>query len=407
MTTSYIQYCSLPQNKRRRLTKDFIHHHAVKVMIWNDSINCDQQLTRQRVNRFCDSRNVDKESEAKEGNNKRVRIMNGTRKAKMLSLLLAGIFMMKNFYDHAIIASMPDFTNNSIDIEQEMIEESQKQKLLGCNDIQNIEIIRELGKGKAKVTYEVKLPSGESALAKRCIHDNCLRQGLLTGEFRHLKKLQDQYGKENTISVYGMCDAPYAEGGIDLQKGTRTSRKRNSRHLRIIASDFTEGYTAFFEMGVPLLTKWRDGVKFRKCFASYFTDADVDSFRVIARQYAGFAGSPIMLGQPGYFSDNIWAEQYIIAKAGARHADLDMLFHCQNCTYEEALTHNCIIVQDVVFHKRMNCSLAFSLEHPILNLDEHINATEAERQCTLTVGESLPKPRPTPKPKLESESLKF
>lgn len=372
------------------------------MILWNDSIDCDQQLTRQRVNRLCDSRNVDKESRANEQhekvNNKRVHIiMIGMRKVKMLFLLLAGIFMLKNFYDHAIIASMPDFTSNSIDIEQELIEESQKKKLLGCNDIQNIEIIRELGIGKAKVTYEVKLPSGESALAKRCIHDNCLRQGLLTGEFRHLKTLQDQYGKENTIGVYGKCDAPYAEGGIDLQKGTRTSRKRNSRHLRIVASDFTEGYTAFFEMGVPLLTKWRDGVKFRKCFASYFTDADVDSFRVIARQYAGYPGSPIMLGQPGYFSDNIWAEQYIIAKAGARHADLDMLFPCEECTYEEALAHNCIIVQDVVFHKQMNCSLAFSLEHPILNLDEHINATEAERQCTLTVGESLPKPRPKPK----------
>jgi len=268
-----------------------------------------------------------------------------------------------------------------------MNKENSKTELLDCKDVPNIEIVRELGKGKKKMVYEVKLPSGGAAIAKRCIDDHCIRRGLLKREATYLKGLQRQYGRDKVIELYGACDGGYPNGGIDLLKGTRSSRKRNTRYLKKMASNFSEGYTSFSEIGKPFLTTWREGeVKFRKCFASYFTEADVESFRVIARQYAGYEGTPMILGKPKYFSDNIWVEQYILAKAGPRHVDLDMLGECQNCTYDEALKFNCGVVKDVVFQDDINCSLAYSLENPVLNLDDHINATEAEARCTELVG---------------------
>merc|ERR1740124_1854139 len=40
---------------------------------------------------------------------------------------------------------------------------------IGCRDIKTLEIIRYIGKGIQKAAFEVKLPSGEHAVAKRCI----------------------------------------------------------------------------------------------------------------------------------------------------------------------------------------------------------------------------------------------
>jgi hypothetical protein len=45
--------------------------------------------------------------------------------------------------------------------------------LLGCDDIAGLEIVRVLGEGKKKTTFEVKLPSGEHAVAKRCNSYDC------------------------------------------------------------------------------------------------------------------------------------------------------------------------------------------------------------------------------------------
>lgn len=307
-----------------------------------------------------------------------------------------GIFLICN-----VICTLLCFTLNQNELSQLVepyqvysIEEelnndiSRRLEFLDCKDLPNIEIVRELGKGKAKIVYEVKLPSGQIAIAKRCISDHCLRKGLLIREVTYLKGLQEQYGQDQVIELYGACDGEYPNGGIDLLKGTRSSKKRNTRYLTKIASNFNEGYTSFIELGKPFLSEWREGeVKFRKCFASFFTAADVESFRVIARQYAAYKDSPMVLGKPTiYFTDNIWVEQYILAKAGPRHVDLDMLDECKNCTYNEALKFNCAIVKDVVFQNDIDCSLAYSLDNPVLNFDDHINATEAELQCIERVG---------------------
>lgn len=113
----------------------------------------------------------------------------------------------------------------------------------------------------------------------------------------------------------------------------------DSKYIKENAANFTLGYTYLSEIGKPLLVDWDpiQGYPFRECFASHFTDAYMEDFRIIARQYAaGYKeGSPSMilgkLGVPP--SDNVWAQHYVLAEAGIRHADLDMLFPCEECTF--------------------------------------------------------------------------
>jgi len=84
----------------------------------------------------------------------------------------------------------------------------------------------------------------------------------------------------------------------------------------------------------------------------------------MARQYAkGYnEGSPRrILGKLGIPSDNVWAQQYVLAEAGVCHADLCMLFPCEECTYEKALLLDCNIVKRVLFMETFDCNFRVQL----------------------------------------------
>ena len=263
--------------------------------------------------------------------------------------------------------------------------------LFGCEDLEQMEVIRVLGEGLKKRVYEVKLPSGVRAVAKRCIHEECHRKELLQKEALHLDGLQQKYGREATIAYFGKCDAAYyipefeeLETG-ELRHKNRNRMKKNSKYIEKYNTNFTQGFTYFSEIGKPLLVDWDPlhGYSFRECFASYFTDADAEDFRIIARQYAaGYGeGPPVLLGKPWRTTDNIWAQQYMIAKAGIRHSDLDHLHQSEKYTHEEALEYNCDIVRRVLFREDFNCSVEYSAENPPSESGKHIDLDEAHLKC--------------------------
>ena len=253
--------------------------------------------------------------------------------------------------------------------------------LLTCSEIRNLEIIRRIGNGERKAAYMVKLPSGKHALAKRCINEVCIRDQSVAKEASFFMELQNQYGSE-AVQFYGECNSslPYPLLALHDRRGFDKA-----------ASNFSLGYTSVVELGKPLITTWmkiyikKNFEKFffqdrRKCFARYFTDADLEGFKFIARQYANMSSSPKLLGPKKGYIDNIFAEQYILTKAGLRLGDLDSYETCKECSYEKAVKHNCKIVSRVVF-KDLECSLANSLKNPVKFPDDHINVTEANINC--------------------------
>jgi len=239
--------------------------------------------------------------------------------------------------------------------------------LLGCKEIEKLEIIRTIGKGNAKIVYEVKLLSGEHAVAKRCRNRKCDEQQRPQDEARLLRNLYEQYN-DKAITFYGECYG------------------RERYRFRKTESKFSVGYTSIVELAKPLIPSWLKNTanekKQRSCFASYFTDADLEGLRIVARQYANYSPSPIVMYKKGWkdTTDNIYAEQYILTKAGLRHGDTDMVQSFNNFTYEEALKENCQVVSKVA-HIAMNCSLEFSVENPIHFPDDHINIAEATSNC--------------------------
>jgi hypothetical protein len=252
--------------------------------------------------------------------------------------------------------------------------------LLGCDDMHHIRIIHKVAEGKQKIVYKVQLPTGEMALAKRCRSLECIRRRLLQTESHILRNLQGQYGPSNTIRFYGECDSTLGDNDDEA--------KLNRTHLRkVVATNFSQGYTSVLEFGTPLLPGFgplTGTKKFLQCFARYFTEADLEGFRTVARQYAAGYTSyyyntstkqqeqkpkhvRLLLGEPGHTTDNKYPQNYIISKAGLRHADLDMVIRCEagktfdnekyNCTYQTVLDHNCRILQGLVGKtKELNCS---------------------------------------------------
>jgi hypothetical protein len=267
--------------------------------------------------------------------------------------------------------------------------------LLDCKDMDKIKIIRQIGEGQQKRVYEVKLPSGGIAIAKRCISGKCVRKGMLEAEARHIVNLQKVHGRENTIHYYGECSAKRAPHFQDNLKRIRNAPSREEKvkrqeesdiYVKENAADFRLSFTWFSEIGKPLITEWHKFTtedSFRECFASHFTDADVEDFRTIARQYAvGYEGFHMILQKIGFPTDNIYIQQYIIADAGIRHADLDAVYPCEECTYEEALLINCNIMKHVLFRENLDCSLEYSAKNPQTNPSKHVNVDKANLQCS-------------------------
>jgi len=279
-------------------------------------------------------------------------------------------------------------------------QQQQQQRVLECKDMEHLEIIRSMGVGKHKQVYEVKLPWGEHAVAKRCKTKRCVQQKRLEHEFAFLSELQHQYGNA-TLQVFGACQPP------PPPPPQRCGRKCRAKQLEkyeytpeFDVTDFLVGYTSVMELGQPLIKTWlteetmtsRDINKYRKCIAQQFTSDDLEDFRVIAKQFAGHLPHPYLLrpyNDPD--TDNIYAEQYILSNAGICMGDMDMVHECDKCSYEQALEINCEILRRVTFQEDLDCA-ATSLAVAADSLEKqpiHINMTEAHATCVETIRERV------------------
>ena len=254
--------------------------------------------------------------------------------------------------------------------------------LLGCSDLKDATIVRTIGKGHTKAVYEVKLPSGERAIVKRNLNIRYRRN--FENEAFYLKKMAELYGNKTT-KYFGECNAPMDKSRI---KGKR--KDVASKYLKSIASNFTGGGLAYaIQIGRPLVTKWGGDKKteetFRRCLASYFTPADLENFRSIARRYAAVPNHPLFFAKPGERNTHVFAEQYALMDGtiGIQHIDLDNLHKCKKCSFEEVLEFNCATVRNVTFSPQLNCTEEYSLTHPVKDMNDHINATEANAKCAM------------------------
>jgi len=269
-----------------------------------------------------------------------------------------------------------------------------KSKLLTCEEIQNLEIVRQIGKGNRKTVFEVKLPTGVNAIAKR-LHRNAKASsknsykwlGLAKKETHYLEKLQDIFGKDDTLGFFGECQATSQSVFEKLQK----DGVENDALMR----NFSIGYTAVLEMGTPLIPEaalmipknkthacHQDA---RKCFGNYFTESDVADLTKIARQYSNYDGKKrlLMKGRTREISDNCKPEQFVTTDKGLRHIDLGMVFDCkrldEGCSYEEALEINCSMIRLLVNNPNLDCR---ETPKEQLRREKRINTTEALEECS-------------------------
>jgi hypothetical protein len=64
------------------------------------------------------------------------------------------------------------------------------------------------------------------------------------------------------------------------------------------------------------------------------------------------------------------------------NVDLDTLYPCKECTYEEALLINCNIMKQLLFRDTLDCSFEFSAKNPPTNPSKHVNVDKENLQCT-------------------------
>jgi hypothetical protein len=211
-----------------------------------------------------------------------------------------------------------------------------------CSQLIQSEVVREVGSGKQKTTFEVVLPNGVHAAAKRCHSKSCIQHRSILREDYFFRNLFYQYGDES-IQYYGVCS--YSQ---DIKKRNETR-------------DFTQGDTLFLELTQPIMPNWSIKTKKirRRLRNSKF---DIESLRVLARQYDGFAGGRLQLN-----GDDKYPHQYVRSAAGIRHADFDMM-KVKPPDSPSVLEHNCqILIQYIAgFPKsssRVNCTEAYSSEH--------------------------------------------
>jgi len=134
-----------------------------------------------------------------------------------------------------------------------------RTSLLGCADIAELEIVRVVGEGKQKITFEVKLPSGEPAVAKRCKSDNCYDKNFIAEEAAIFRGLHKQFGDEGALRFFGECYVPF-------------DKKKRLTDIEKLASDFSVGHTSVIEMGKPILASWNIPLPIdSSCFKGYFT----------------------------------------------------------------------------------------------------------------------------------------
>ena len=83
---------------------------------------------------------------------------------------------------------------------------------------------------------------------------------------------------------------------------TRVKVARRNYYLKYldpqIVTNFSVGYTMVMELANPLLSTWnilKDDKARRNCFSKYFTTADLEALRTLARQYSNYSKSPLIL----------------------------------------------------------------------------------------------------------------
>jgi hypothetical protein len=316
-------------------------------------------------------------------------------------------------YDSSITTTSVKNSNKSHD--------NSRTSLLGCADIAGLEIVRVLGEGMQKTAFEVKLPSGEHAVAKRCNSYKCYTGKLIAEEAEIFRGLHKQYGDEGALRFFGECYAPFDKLPSKKASRSMTIKKR--------APDFSVGHTSVIELGKPLLQSWNIPLD-DSCFKGYFTPRDIEDLTNIARRYANYSDSPIMLAPlgkrllnknitKGTLTDNIHPQQYIVRTGGGgtsspsssrgegtiHHTDLDMTYLCMNhykehiCQVDRILEVNCKVISELTGIPLLDCSFPVptiidtsdtttetSKTSPVVSVDassysDRINATHAIEEC--------------------------
>lgn len=205
-----------------------------------------------------------------------------------------------------------------------------------CSQIGNVTIVRQLGKGNNKVAFEVILPSGIHAAAKRCNTGGCLRRRDLLQEGNFFRLLQEQYG-DQSLKYYGACSFY-----TDHQKPHETTQ------------NFEWGPTLFLELATPMMETWEtEGNK------TIPISEELEDLRIIARQYDNFVGGRILLRR-----DNRWPHQYVRTASGIRHIDFDTVIIMPPSS-KSLLEYNCQVLLGEFGRleendPRLNCTEAYS-----------------------------------------------
>ena len=296
-----------------------------------------------------------------------------------------------------------------------------RRKYLTCSEIAGLEMVRLVGEGKEKAVYEVTLPSGERAAAKRCLTGKCLSKRLIEKEAHKLRGLNERYGDEGSLQFFGGCylDMEMAESGPEY----RSTKERTESAIHKYKLNFSVGHTSVIESGHPLMESRKEPID-ESCYASFLAAQDKEDLANIARRYANYFKSPLLLlpyrkhrkknsplgvqHQDGKAilryenieTDNVHLHQYVTRRASSisaekgtiHHADLDQVISCnrhydaQFCTADLVLDANCRVLSRMA-NVHLNCSHPTTSEFNIAAVTSkkphRISTTRALRKCTL------------------------
>jgi len=313
------------------------------------------------------------------------------RISKTKTALLCVIFIVLS------ICFLPqqDITSRTLStaVDKEQSKANDSDEYLDCNDIAKLEIVRPLGSGHNKISYVVKLPSGELAVALRCQREgyfgsSCFGKNYMQHQASILKSMYDKNDEDQgSLRYYGECFKP-----IDTSDENLMEQYQNEQR-----EDFTVGNTLVMEMGKPLIKSWNvihphDDKKL-KCYASYFTPRDVQDLIDIVQKYSTFEPSPLLLAPIGSSSDNYFPHQYIQRlnvdggiEGRIFHIDLDELVVCKDrydeeslCSVEKALKVNCAVIREMTKIPDLSCTEEYF--NSDVHTDDRIDSEHAIDQC--------------------------
>ena len=224
---------------------------------------------------------------------------------------------------------------------------------LDCSMVNDIVVVGELGRGNHRITFEVVLPSGKRAAAKRCITSSCESHHSLAQEAWLFHELEAQFG-ESALAFYGICQFdwwPFVEEH-------RVNSSFDGSMAVVKRVTFTRGSTLFMELGEPIRE-------------NHTLDAhDRESLRELARQYSVFRGGTIRLA-----GDNGIRKQYVRRRRSRDRPGRGIIRHIDFGTAQiEAHTNNnnngdvesnCNVLLNGIARlkrgdPRINCTAAYS-----------------------------------------------